>query len=267
MTALNQRTVAGRRLQWIDDHGALLADQARLQQVRDDIAAGDIYIARRQFDEAVLQDIRGYLESVGRGSLPNYAPIEGGAPNFHRMNRNDSRAYVQGCFHQFVFFPWNQDPFDLFNVCAQVFHMRNRLSGLSAEKFLGNQPEDGCTARLAFQVYPRGGGFLDRHADPVDHHQLTVPIMQMSRKGTDFHTGGLFVQLADGRDLLIDDVAEPGDVVYFNAACPHGVEPIDPDAPLRWTTFAGRWMLLFAVNRLAGNTTIGNAVTLPRKSM
>jgi hypothetical protein len=267
MTALNQRKVAGRKVQWIDDHRALLADQARLQQVRDDIAAGDIYIARRQFDEAVLQDIRAYLESVGRGSLPNYAPIEGGAPNFHRMNRNDSRAYVQGCFHQFVFFPWNQDPFDLFNVCAPVFHMKNRLSGLSAEKFLGNQPEDGCTARLAFQVYPRGGGFLDRHADPVDHHQLTVPIMQMSRKGTDFHTGGLFVQLADGRDLVIDDVAEPGDVVYFNAACPHGVEPIDPDAPLRWTTFAGRWMLLFAVNRLAGNSSIGNAVPLPRKPM
>ena len=58
MTDLNQRRVAGRKLQWIDDHRALLADELRLQQVRDDIAAGDIYIARRQFDAAVLQDIR-----------------------------------------------------------------------------------------------------------------------------------------------------------------------------------------------------------------
>jgi hypothetical protein len=41
------------------------------------------------------------------------------------------------------------------------------------------------------------------------------------------------------------------------------VAPIDPDAPMRWTSFAGRWMLLFAVNRLAGNTTIANAVTVP----
>jgi hypothetical protein len=56
-------------------------------------------------------------------------------------------------------------------------------------------------------------------------------------------------------------------VVYFNAACPHGVEPIDPQAPLRWTTFAGRWMLLFAVNRLAGNTAIGNAIAVPRAGM
>jgi hypothetical protein len=262
MTTTQITTVLGRRLTWIADHAALLNDAERLQQVRDDIAAGDIYIVRRQFDPGLLQDMRSYLEGIGRGSLPNYAPIEAKAPNFHRMNRNDSRAYVPGCFHQFVFFPWNQDPFDLFTICAPVYHMKNRLSGLAAEKFLGIEPQDGCTARLAFQVYPRGGGFLSRHADPVDYHQLTVPIMQMSRKGSDFDTGGLFVQMADGSDLVIDDVAEPGDVVYFNAACPHGVAPIDPDAPMRWTTFAGRWMLLFAVNRLAGNTSIGNAVTV-----
>ena len=258
--------VLGRNVEWVDDSAALLRDDARLHQVKDDIAAGDIYIARRQFDPGLLQEIRAYLEGVGRGSLSNYAPIQAGAPNFHRMNRNDSRAYVPGCFHQFVFFPWNQDPFDLFTAGAPIYHMKNRLSGLAADRFLGVQPQDGCTARLAFQVYPRGGGFLARHADPVDYHQLTVPIMQMTRKGSDFRTGGLFVQMADGRDLVIDDIADPGDVVYFNAACPHGVAPIDPDAPLRWTTFAGRWMLLFAVNRLAGNTSIGNAVTLPNRS-
>ncbi len=252
----------GRRVCWIEDHAALLGDAVRLAEVREDIAAGDVYIARRVFDPGVLQDMRGWLEGVGRGSLPNYAAIEPGAPNFHRMNRNDPRAYVPGCFHQFVFFPWNQDPFDLFSLCAPVYHMKNRLSGLDATKFLGVKPEDGCTARLAFQVYPRGGGFLQRHADPVDYHQLTVPILQMTQKGTDFETGGLYVQMADGRDLVVDDIAAPGDVVYFNAACPHGVQPIDPHAPMRWTSFAGRWMLLFAINRLAANAAIGNAVTL-----
>jgi len=127
----------GRDLHWIDYQPALLADAQRIEEVRANIAAGDIYIARRQFDPDLLRDVREYLQGVGRGSLPNYVPIDLGAPNFHRMNRNDSRAYVQGCFHQFVFFPWNQDPFDLFNVCAPIYHMKNRLSGLSAEKFLG----------------------------------------------------------------------------------------------------------------------------------
>jgi len=255
---------AGREVQWIEEDGVLLQDDAALEQARANIRAGDIYIVRRQFDPALLHYIREYLSSIGRGSLPNYSPIQPGAPNFHRMNRADPRAYVQGCFHQFVFFPWNQDVFDLFKLFAPVYHLKNRLSGLPAERFLGIEPEDGCTARLAFQVYPRGGGFLNRHSDPVDYHQLSVPILQMSEKGRDFSSGGLFVQMADGDDLMLDDVCAPGDVVYFNAACAHGVKPIDPDAQLNWPSYAGRWMLLFAVNRLAGNTAIGNARDLDK---
>ena len=38
--------------------------------------------------------------------------------------------------------------------------------------------------------------------------------------------------------------------------------PIDPGAPLRWLDYAGRWMLLFATNKLAGNTSIADAVDL-----
>jgi hypothetical protein len=248
----------------ISDPAALLRDDARIEATRQRIGAGDIYIARRQFDPLLLAEIREYLVGIGRGSLPNYAAIEPGAPNFHRMNRADPRAYVQGCFHQFVFFPWNQDVFDLFNMFAEVYHLKNRLSGLAPRRFLGIKPEDSCTARLAFQVYPRGGGFLNRHADPVDYHQLTVPVLQMSRKGEDFNAGGLFVQMASGEDLIIDDICEPGDVVYFNASCPHGVKPIDPNVGMQWPSYAGRWMLLFAVNRLAENTSIANATDLAR---
>jgi hypothetical protein len=258
--------IAGRGLHDVTDQNTLLNDEAALEKARVNLRAGDIYVVRRQFDPALLEDIRAYLTSIGRGSLPNYAPIQPGTPNFHRMNRADPRAYVQGCFHQFVFFPWNQDVFDLFKLFAPVYHLKNRLSGLPAERFLGIQPEDGCTARLAFQVYPRGGGFLNRHADPVDYHQLSVPILQMSQKGRDFSSGGLFVQMSDGEDLMLDDVTAPGDVVYFNAGCAHGVKPIDPNTQMNWPSYAGRWMLLFAVNRLAGNTAIGDAKDLgPRK--
>jgi hypothetical protein len=254
----------GRHVRSVPDHAALLADEQAIAEARHNISEGDIYIARRVADPHVLRDIRDYLTTVGRSSLPNYARIEAAAPNFHRMNRADPRAYVQGCFHQFVFFPWNQDVFDLFALFTPIYHAKNRLSGLPAERFLGIEPQDGCTARLAFQFYPRGGGFLNRHSDPVDHHQLTVPIMQMSRKGEDFDSGGLYVQMADGTDLSIDDIAEWGDVVYFNARCPHGVAPIDPDVPMRWHDYHGRWMLLFAVNRLASNAAIGDAVDLDR---
>jgi len=255
-------TLLGRTVHDLTDHAAVLSDVRRVERVRADIEQGDVYIARGVYSSGLLDDIREYLRSIGRHSLPNYTRIEAGAPNFHRMNRADPRAYVRGSFHQFVFFPWNQDVFDLFRVFAPVYHMKNVLSGIAPESFLGQAPQDGCTARLAFQMYPCGSGFLNRHSDPVDYHQLTVPIMQMSQKGRDFTSGGLFVQMENGTDLVIDDITEPGDVIYFNARCPHGVHPIDPDAETRWLDYAGRWMLLFAVNKLAGNAAIADAVDL-----
>ncbi len=255
-----------RDIKYIDNHKALLKDHAAIEEVRANIAAGDTYIARNVYPRPLLEKIRNYLVMVGQSSLPNYHRIEQHAPNFHRMNRIDPRAHVQGCFHQFVFFPWNQDLFDMFTIFKEVYFMKNLLSNLRADSYLGIEPEDGCTARIAFQFYPQGHGRLNMHSDPVDYHQLTVPIMQLSEKGTDFDEGGLYVTRENGEKIIVDDVSGWGDIVYFNARVPHGVLPIDPHKTVDWHDFQGRWMLLFAVNRLFGNANIGDAIDLEKQS-
>ena len=130
------------------------------------------------------------------------------------------------------------------------------------DKYLGVAPEDDCTSRVAFQFYPKSIGGLNKHRDPVDYHQLCVPIMIMSEKGKDFHKGGVFVEGANGEHILLDDISEPGDVVYFNAQVAHGVERIDPDKAEDWLSFEGRWMMLFAVNKLSSNSQIQNSIDL-----
>ena len=64
--------------------------------------------------------------------------------------------------------------------------------------------------------------------------------------------------------IYLDEISEPGDVVYFNAILPHGVERIDPDEKVDWLSFEGRWMLLFATNKLFDNAAIRDAVDLER---
>jgi len=253
-----------RDVQFFDNHSSILGDRELIASLREQIEQGSVVIVRGAAETDLILRMREYLTGIGRGSLPNYHRIEPGCPNFHRMNRWDPRAYVQGCFHQFVFFPWNQDVFEFFRVFAPVYHLKNQLSGLEAEKFLGPEPEDGCTARLAFQFYPSGAGGLNLHQDPADYHQLTVPIMVMSQKGTDFHEGGAFVEKEDGSRINLDEICDLGDVVYFNATCRHGVEPIDPQSDSDWLSFQGRWMLLFAVNRLFDNRSISDSVDLAR---
>ena len=120
----------------------------------------------------------------------------------------------------------------------------------------------GCTARLSIQYYPRGGGALKLHADPVDHHQLVVPSMCLSKKGDDFGEGGVYIEPTPGQRIMVEDVLDWGDVIYFNAQCPHGIEPIDPNEPIDWLSFRGRWAAVFAVNKLAGNEDIPDAAEI-----
>ena len=250
-----------RDIKHIVDIDKVLNDPETIQEIRKDIQNGDVYILKNYFSKDLIYSIREYCKRVGQNSIPNYVPIKEGAPNFHRMNRLDKRAYVKGCFHQFSFFPWNQDYFNLFELTKKAYALKNLTSNHEADKFLDSKPEDGCTARLAVQFYPKGNGLLNKHVDPVDKHQLTVPIMIMSEKGKDFIRGGAYVE-KDGKKIILDEECEMGDIVYFSAEIPHGVLPIDPEDSTPWLDFQGRWMLLLAVNKVSGNTVIANAKDL-----
>ncbi|MFZ4786243.1 MAG: hypothetical protein ACOYLH_12260 [Flavobacteriales bacterium] len=254
--------VYARNVKYIERQKDILSDFSLAQKIRQEIIDGDIYVAKNVFDNDLILKMREYLTNVGSHSLPNYNPIELGCPNFHRLNIWDERAHVKGCFHQFVFFPWNQDVFNLFDLANETYQVKNVLSNNSKDKFLGRHGNDGCVSRIAFQFYPAGSGGLNKHSDPVDHHQLCVPTLTMSKKKIDFIKGGAYVETNSGHRVYTDEISEPGDIVYFNALIPHGVEIIDPEVKSDWLSFKGRWMLLFAVNKLTNNNEIADAVDL-----
>lgn len=222
---------------------------------------GNLLIVKNALPKTEVSKIKEYLSCVGKSSFPNYFPIEVGCPNFHRLNDNDERSYVRGCFHQFVFFPWNQDVFSFFGTFKKLFQFKNLLSKQNKDEFLGSVPSNDCIARISFQFYPSGGGYLNKHKDPVDYHQLVLPLLIMSKRGDDFNEGGLYVEFEQEK-IYLDDLAEPGDVLYFRADCNHGVEKIDPILEKDWLSFKGRWMGLLAVNKLSTNTRIENAKEL-----
>jgi hypothetical protein len=203
------------------------------------------------------------LSNVGSCSLPNYKKILPNSDNFHRLNKSDHRAFVPGCFQQFNFFPWNQDYFDLFEASLGIFELKNILSDLEPNSFLfrdGILDKD-FTARIAFQFYPSGYGYLNKHSDPVAGHQFALPNMVMSKKGRDYEVGGSFFE-RDGKRIYHEDYCEEGDVVFFDASLPHGVELIDPEVQKPWLSYSGRWMGLFSVNKFAFSKAIEDSKTL-----
>ena len=242
--------------------GDILKNPSLVSEMSTNISEGDVYIIKKVFKENWIERLKIHLINVGQNSIPNYQSIRYGTPNFHRINRQDKRAYVQGCFHQFAFFPWNQDYFNLFKKSKHIYFLKNLLSGIKKTKFIGHTPDDNCIARISIQFYPAGEGFLNRHSDPVDYHQLVVPTLIMSTIGEDFHDGGAFFVNQKGKSENIEKLVNEGDVIFFNAGLLHGVKTIDKDCKLRWTDFKGRWSMLFAVNKLEDNSLIGNSIDL-----
>lgn len=245
---------------------AALSDLIRDSSLREDLL--------KQLDDEKLCIIRGvatrqemaawiaYLSQVGRGSLPGWQAILPNCSNFHRISHWDERSYVKACFHQFSFFPWNDDIFSLFTRLRPVFELRNLLSGAEPGAYLGYEAYDDCIARLSFQFYPKGIGGMNEHIDPVGPHQAVVPLLMMSELGRDFEDGGIFVRGADGEMVFIEKYTRPGDVVLFSPKLAHGVATIDPKKDADWLSFEGRWMAIFAVNKLATNTRVAEAVDL-----
>lgn len=243
-----------------EDLRSVLASADQIEEMVTTLKQGYVWIVRRAVDSELLTQLREYLRGVAAGSLPNYQALVAGAPNFHRVY-GDPRSYVQGRFHQFSFFPWNQDVFSLFERLRDVYRLNNRINGWPDDKYLGIEPEDGCTARLTVQAYPRGVGYIKKHTDAVGRHKFTTMSCCMSKKGEDFQTGGLYVGGADG-DLDLDAELQMGDVVWIHSHVPHEVQPIDPSVRADWIALQGKWTLICAVNKLAGQHAIEDSAQL-----
>jgi hypothetical protein len=237
-------------------------DRKALDGLSAAVRARKVCIIRGVLTSDYVQAIIAYLTQIGRNSLPSRHPTLPGCPNHHRVYQWDELSYVKGCFHQFSFFPWNEDIFELFKKFAPIYHLRNILSGMPPDRYLARKPDDDCIARISFQFYPSALGAMNKHMDPVDIHQKAVPILIMSKRSKDFAAGGLYYEMDDGSRIFADDLGNPGDVVVTLAQLPHGVEKIDPELDPDWLQFRGRWSGVVAVNKMVTNAKIADAVDM-----
>ncbi|MDG2243419.1 MAG: hypothetical protein P8L66_07975 [Rhodospirillaceae bacterium] len=196
-----------------------------------------------------------YCSSVTAHSLPNYFPLEEGAPNFYRVNFEDPRAYVKAFMHQVNFFEWNQDRLSLFRELGFLFDIRELSS---------HDPIDysGTIKRISFQFYPAGRGYMNKHRDPIGKHQAGVLSVVLSKRSQDYETGGFFLENESGTRIFPEDQCNVGDLLIFNGQQTHGVELIDNFAPYEPLANMGRWMALVAVTKNTDNSEIPDAQDL-----
>tara|TARA_A100001011_G_C14264891_1_gene824208 strand:+ start:378 stop:1133 length:756 start_codon:yes stop_codon:yes gene_type:complete len=228
-------------------------------KLNDLIISENIVIIKSYLCQRKVNEIIDYLNKLIINNTPAYEEISHKSTNFYRTNFQDHRSFVKGHFHQVNFFPWNKDDFSFYSLFGDVFNLKNILNGLKEDEFLdGNNPD--FVPKISFQFYDSGAGFLERHTDPVGSHQSVVPILSMSSKGEDFISGGLEVEI-DGKWHIVDDYVESGDLILMNGDLPHGVQKIDPEKDFNLYG-SGRWMGLFAINKVAGSEKAPNSTPL-----
>jgi hypothetical protein len=251
-----------RRVHTVKYSADLLADADFIKDIHEGIQRNDGYVFKGVVETKVIDRIVDYLKCIGRCSLPAYHPLTEGCPNFHRVIQNDNRASVKSLCHHFLFHPWNHDVFNLFDQMRPIYHLKNSIAGFERDAFLDATPKTGHISRIGFIYYPRGGGMIKRHADPVGRHQLTVPVLQMSRKGKDYCIGGGYAIDEHGEIIDTDALMEKGDVLFFNAEVIHGVAPVDPDQELDWLSFRGRWSMLASTIKTVADKDTPSSIQL-----
>lgn len=222
----------------------------------DALSEGYAVVLRGFLERDPCEQIVSHLVQVGSTSLPNYVPISEGAADNYRINFNDERSTVPGCFRQFSFYPWNQNILDLWSIFSPIIKLRDTLTDLleGSKNDVASKYSDWVN-RISIQHYPSGGGFLDLHSDPVGPMQSVVPIVILSNERADFNSGGAVVfDQREKTNVLIEGSFEQGDLYLSLPYLTHGVAPIDPDERFDPLTRSGRWIALLARNRTTTST-------------
>ena len=140
---------------------------------------------------------------------------------------------------------WAEDIYKMHGNFRTMAAVRNRLIG-KPDNYACDQIEDGLWTAARIHQYPVGGGFMSAHRDSVvsdisrttglNYFQL---LLIMSEKGTDFQSGGGFVE-SHGKLISFERACQLGDIIVYDENSLHGVEDIDPHKLLDLDTVSGR---------------------------
>lgn len=198
-------------------------------------------IIRGLASESEVALVRSHCMLMNERMAPSNPPVTRSSRNYHRINLNPERSSVKSVNHVYRFFYWDSDTDAVAEPFRRAMRLRNAVSGLPAD-YAEAEITDGFVAMPFVSHYPRGGGGMQEHRDPVSRQQVVV-IVNLSRHGVDFTEGGLyFVDDRSASRVLVDPLMRPGDAFLFHPQTAHGVLPVDSGAEVDWTRPDGRWM-------------------------
>lgn len=206
--------------------------------------SGDAYLIKGAFPREFMINLRKKVHEYCKTKPSEFYKMLEGSPDFHRIiDLESGRKYsFRVCKHSCYFYPWNEDPLNLFGTVYERWRVIKLLMGLRQDEYEKNTPKDGVIDRIQVVRYPPRIGFLEPHSDPYLHQRLFFS-GYMSKRGVDYQGGGFYL-VAPGDNLVeIEEQIDIGDVCVAYATVYHGVAPADRHKEPNWELDDGRWFL------------------------
>jgi hypothetical protein len=167
-----------------------------------------------------------------------------GTPDFHRLiDLETGKKYsFEVCKHSAFFYPWNDDPLELFFTINKRWRVMKVLMGLQPDAYEKNTPKAGVVDRIQVAQYPSRIGFLEPHQDPYLHQKLFFS-GYMSKRGVDYMDGGFYLVAEGNKVIEVEEEIDVGDIGIGYATIYHGVAPCNRDKEPNWNSPEGRWFL------------------------
>lgn len=209
------------------------------------VHAPEAFVVRRFYDPEAVMALRVHCFEWGQSAEASWHPLLDECPDYHRIHDDYPKAHVKAKMHAFYHHGWLKGNGALFDAFREVFEVKNFLAGLDRDAYLQNRPSEGAIARVNLHQYPRGGGYQAEHIDPVADWAKIQTLVQASRPGHDYQSGGLYARMeADGEKFYIDPHTELGDLMVLSPGVRHGVEAVDPEVEYAIDENTGRWIVM-----------------------
>ena len=215
-----------------------------VESIVSSLYGGDAYLIKGAFPGDFMIDLRRRVHEYWKAKPSEFHKMLEGSPDFHRIiDLESGKKYsFRGCKHSCYFYPWNDDPLDLFGPIYERWRVMKFLMGLRLDEYEKNTPKDGVVDRIQIVQYPPRVGFLEPHSDPYLHQRLFFS-GYMSKRGVDYQGGGFYLVGPGDKVVDIEDQIDIGDICIGYATVYHGVAPADRHKEPNWELDDGRWFL------------------------
>ena len=219
-------------------------DPVFVREIVQSLYSGDVYILKQGFPNKFLQNLAVELHQYGKKTPSSFHKMLDECPDFHRvitpeLAKNYSLRQIK---HSYYFFPWNNDPFNLFESVNERWRVFKFLGGFPLNAYENNLPSTGIIDRLQIAQYASGVGELELHSDPYLYQKVAISGI-MSKRGEDYKTGGAYILNENQEKINIEDSMDIGDIYLVYPTVFHGVETIDKGKNIDWDSFDGRWFM------------------------